>query len=165
MQLEVVAIPAKLPSLLVKQCLVQRVSLLVYFHLFIPFSVLQVLSSFTAPLPAPTNLMAIGMTTSIRLTWEQPEGSVDSYVLTYQFTVNQCSGNESIFPPVQAIITDGSLREYTIENSSDTPVEEDSMYSSITLRAMNRVDTSELSNSATATTMTAGEFYVLGVEL
>ena len=109
--------------------------------------------------------MAIGMTTSIRLTWEQPEGSVDSYILNYQFTVNQCSGNEGVFPPVQKVIADGSLREYTMENSADTPVEEDSTYSSITLRAMNTVDTSEPSNSATANTMTAGKFCVLSAEL
>ena len=141
-------------------------SLLVCVHLLISFPVIEVLlSSFTAPLSAPTNLMAVGMTTSIRLTWEQPEGSVDSYILNYQFTVNECSGSEGNFPPVQAVIADGSLREYTIENSADTPVEEDSMFSSITLRAVNTVDTSEQSNSATANTMTAGEYYVLGVEL
>lgn len=106
------------------------------------------------------------MTTSILLTWEQPEGSVDSYILNYEFSVNECSGNEGTFPPVTETIDDGSLRMYTIENSADTPVEEDSMYSSITLRAVNTVDTSEPSNSATANTMTAGEYYcVLYIEL
>ena len=108
--------------------------------------------------------MAVGMTTSIRLTWEQPEGSVNSYILNYEFTVNQCGGSEGIFPPVQETIADGSLREYIIENTADTPVEEDSMFSSITLRAMNTVDTSEPSNSATANTMTAGELYACVLE-
>ena len=104
--------------------------------------------------------MATGMTTSILLTWEQPEGSVDSYILNYEFTVTECMNNEGTFPPVTATIADGSLREYTIENSVDTPVEEDSVYS-ITLRAVNTVDTSESSNRATTNTMTAGEYYYM----
>ena len=110
-----------------------------------------------APLPAPTNLVAIGMTTSILLTWEQPEGSVDSYILDYEFSINECSGNEGTFPPVRKTISDGSLRMYTIVNSADTPVEEDSMYY-ITLRAVNSVDTSEPSNSARVNTRIAGGY-------
>ena len=106
------------------------------------------------------------MTTSILLTWEPPEGSVNSYELYYEFTVNQCSGNEGNFPSVTAPIADGSLRRYLLVNSTSTPVEEDSVYSTITLRSINTVDTSEPSNIATATTMTAGEYYcVLNVEL
>ena len=83
---------------------------------------------------------------------------MDSYMLYYEYRVHQCSGDEGVFPPVTATITDGSLREYTIENSADTPVEEDSEYSTITLRAVNTVDTSEPSNSATANTGTASEY-------
>ncbi len=97
--------------------------------------------------------MATGMTTSILLTWEQPQGLVDSYILDYEFSIKECSGREA---PVRAKIEDGSLRIYTIENSTNTPVEEDSMYSSITLRAINAIDTSEPSDSATVNTTIAG---------
>jgi hypothetical protein len=96
--------------------------------------------------------MATGMTTSILLTWEQPQGLVDSYILDYEFSIKECSGREA---PVRATIEDDSLRIYTIENSTNTPVEEDSMYS-ITLRAVNTVDTSEPSDSATVNTTIAG---------
>ena len=90
---------------------------------------------------------------------------MDSYMLYYEYTISQCSGNEGEYPPVTIRISDGSLREYTIENSSDTPVEEDSEYSAITLRAVNTVDTSEPSNSVTTTTGTASEYCcVLSIE-
>jgi hypothetical protein len=104
--------------------------------------------------------MATGMTTSILLTWEQPEGSVDRYILDYEFSINECSGSEGTFPPVRTTIEDGSLRMYTIENSTGTPMEEDSLYS-ITLRAINAVDTSEPSDSATVNTTIAGGYYSL----
>ena len=99
--------------------------------------------------------MATGITASILLTWEQPEGSVDSYILDYEFSINECSGNEGTFPPIRKTIRDGSLRMYTITNSADTPVEEDSIYY-ITLRAVNSVDTSETSNIARVNTAIAG---------
>ena len=99
--------------------------------------------------------MATGMTTSILLTWDQQEGSVDSYILDYEFSINECSGNEGTFPPVRKTIRDGSLRMYTVVNSADTPIEEDSMYY-ITLRAINSVDTSETSNIARVNTAIAG---------
>ena len=83
---------------------------------------------------------------------------MDGYMLYYEYTVRQCSGDEGDFPPVSTRIADGSLREYTIENSSDTPVEEDSQYSTITLRAINTVNMSEPSNSVSATTGTASEY-------
>jgi hypothetical protein len=86
-------------------------------------------------------------------------------MLHYNFRVRQCSGSEGNFPPITATIADGSLREYTIENSIATPVEEDSDYSTITLRAVNTVDTSEPSNSVTTTTGTASEYCcVLSIE-
>ena len=91
---------------------------------------------------------------------------MDSYEIYYQYTVNECSGNEGSFPPVDATIADGSLRAYTIENSDSTPVEEDSIYFTITLRAVNVVDTSEPSNRVTVTTGQAGEyFHVLTIEM
>ena len=131
---------------------------------------LRSFSLILAPLPPPTILTISSTTpTSITLTWEQSEasaGAVDSYLLYYEYTVNQCSGDEGDFPPVIATIADGSLREYTIENSADTPVEEDSDYSTITLRAVNVVDTSEPSNSVMATTGIASEYcYAMDLEI
>ena len=101
------------------------------------------------------------MTTSILLTWEQPEGSVDSYILDYEFSINECSGNQGT---VRKTISDGSLRMYTIVNSTDTLVEEDSMYY-ITLIAVNSVDTSEPSNSARVNTRIAGGYTIISIKL
>ena len=127
----------------------------------INFDIIIIFSSVAAPLPPPTILTVSSPTaTSITLTWEQSVGAdaVDSYMLYYEYTVRQCSGDAGDFPPGMATISDGSLREYTVENSIDTPVEEDSDYPTITLRAVNIVDTSEPSNSVTATTGTASEY-------
>ena len=100
------------------------------------------------------------MTTSIRLTWDPPGGAddvpVNSYEINYEYSVNQCSDEGGSFPPVTIRMIDGSLREYTVENSTITPVEEDSDYT-ITLTAVNSVDRSEPSNIATATTAMASE--------
>ena len=114
----------------------------------------------SAPLPPPINLVATAMTNSILLTWDLPlEGlnAVDSYELYYEYAINQCSGNESMIQPVAATIADGTLRSFTIENSSSTPVEEDSVYSVIRLRAVNSVDRSVPSNTATARTDESSE--------
>ena len=121
---------------------------------------IYVLSSIPAPLPPPTNLVATPMTTSIRLTWNPPGGTddvpVNSYEINYEYSVIQCSGEGGSFPPITIRMIDGSLREYTIENSTITPVEEESKYN-IILRAVNPVDTSEPSNIARATTTIASE--------
>ena len=86
---------------------------------------------------------------------------MDRYTIYYEYSVTQCSGNEGNFQPVTTTINDGSLRTYTIENSDSTPVEEDSMYTTISLRAVNDVDTSKPSNIATTTTGQAGEYFCL----
>ena len=82
--------------------------------------------------------------TSITLTWEQPQGAsaVDSYEINYDRIVNECGGNIGSFPTVTVILDNGSLRSYTLTNSSSTPVEEDSRYY-ITLRAVNSVTRSD----------------------
>ena len=78
--------------------------------------------------------------TSITLIWEQPEGAdaVKSYEIIYDRIVNECGAGMGSFPTVTVVLDDGSLRSYTLTNSSLTPVEEDSMYF-ISLRALNSV--------------------------
>ena len=107
------------------------------------------------------------MTTSIQLTWDSPGGAddvpVNSYEINYEYSVIQCRNEGDSFPPITIRMIDGSLREYTIENSTITPVEEESEYN-ITLRAVNAVDRSEPSNIARATTAIASECLSLCVE-
>lgn len=109
----------------------------------------------TVPLPPPVNLMADGMTTSIHLTWEQPDGSADavgSYEINYMYTVDECRSEGGNFSPVTVTLSNhyGSLRSYTLNNSLLTPVEEDSIYS-ITLIARNSVTESRSDTTLTAT--------------
>ena len=80
-----------------------------------------------APLPAPVNLSATARATSIFLTWEQLPGfdDIESYEITYNYTVHECRDQE--LSTVNVTLS-GFLRNYTIENSIVTPVEEDSTY-------------------------------------
>lgn len=77
--------------------------------------------------PSPTNLAATATSTSITLTWTQPEpiDLVHIYEITYTYGVRGCSGvNETVIVSVN----DSSVRSHTIQNSPETPVEEDSVY-------------------------------------
>ena len=92
-------------------------------------------------LSAPTSTA-----TTISLSWTQPGGDVDSYTVSYTYTIRQCgpgvmSGSQSI--------SDGSARSYELSG-----LEEDSDYT-ITLTA--NVGTESIdSNMISATTGTAG---------
>ena len=103
---------------------------------------MMIYDSITGPLPAPTMLMTSSPTpTSITLTWEQPEGAdaVEGYEINYMYSIMQCVGEvEGDFPAISVMLNDGSLRSYTITNTSSTLVQEDSTYT-ITLRAVNSV--------------------------
>ena len=103
--------------------------------------------------------MATPLTTSISLTWDQPQAddAVDIYEINYSFTVNECSGNEGNFQPVTVMLADRSLRSYTIMNSSTSRVEEDSTYS-ISLTAVNSVERSTATTIMAVATDTAGVF-------
>ena len=87
--------------------------------------------------------------TSITITWEKDLYSTSNlswYELQYNFTIRECEnytgkGNE---------IINGSLSSYTLRKSSETPVEEDSVYS-IILRAVNSDGKSEASLPETST--------------
>ena len=79
---------------------------------------------------------------------------MDSYEINYDHIINECGGNIGILPTVTVILDNGSLRSYTLTNSSSTPVEEDSMHF-ITLRAVNSVTRSD-TTMASITTADAG---------
>ena len=117
----------------------------------------------TAPLPSPTNLIVSRRShaTSITLTWEQPlgAGAVTRYRIVYSYTVNECTGEDNRpFPPVTVVLNNGTLRTYTIMNSSTSPVEEDSNYM-ITVTAVNSVTESNPSNTGFTTTAEAGIYF------
>ena len=117
-------------------------------------------TSTAAPLPAPINLVATPMTTSITLTWEQPEGAnaVDSYDINYSILIEECvrEGVGSL-PPVEVSVDNSTLRSYmyTLSNSSSTPVEEYSLFR-VSLTAVNSVTRSVPSQFAIVTTTEAG---------
>ena len=97
----------------------------------------------------PGSFTATSTATSISLSWTQPD-SVDSYEITYSYTINQCDGVEGAFPAITIPISNGTQRSYIITDSPSTPVEEDSMYS-ITLTASSG---GMRSDSATTQTIT-----------
>lgn len=83
-------------------------------------------------MPVITNVTA--SSTSITVTWDQNISSdVIWYELQYNFTIRECEIRSN---NVEIGIIDGSLRNYTLENSTATPVEEDSAYT-IFLSAIN----------------------------
>ena len=114
-----------------------------------------------ASLPSPTNLVVSPTSppTSITLTWEQPEGAdaVHGYEINYCYNVIEClrDGDTQPFPSVTVTLNNGSLRSYTIMNSSTTPVEEDSQFT-ISITAVNSVGRSGPSNMAFTKTAHAG---------
>ena len=86
--------------------------------------------------------------------WEYPEETaVDGFNISYTFTFNECGGFEQT---ASVLLSDSSLRSYTITNNSATPVEEDSRYT-ITMVAVNGTSMSESSNTAEHTTPPAGK--------
>ena len=104
--------------------------------------------------------MATGMTTSITLTWEQPEGAnaVDSYEINYSIIIEDCvSEGMGSLPPISVSVNNSTLSSYmyTLTNSSMTPVEEYSFFR-ISLTAVNSVTRSVPSELVIAETGEAG---------
>ena len=85
---------------------------------------------------------------------------MDGYEINYSFQINECvdEGNTVSTPLMMVVLNNGSQRSYTILNSPDTPVEEDSSYT-ITITAVNSVGRSAPSNTAMSTTAQAGNIY------
>ena len=85
---------------------------------------------------------------SIIITWDQDLSSeVQWYELQYNFTIRECeirSGN------VEVGMIDRFLRKYTLENSTETPIEEDSAYT-VFLSAVNFDGTSDTNMSEIST--------------
>ena len=83
--------------------------------------------------------------TSITFSWEQNLSSdVLSYELRYNFTIRECYSESNTREWIDVFLNNSCLRSYTLENSSETPVEEDSVYS-IILIAVNSDGRSEAS--------------------
>lgn len=80
---------------------------------------------------------------------------MDRYEINYDHIVNECGGDMGSFPTVTVVLDDGSLRSYTLTNSSLSPVEEDSMYF-ISLRAVNSVTRSD-ATMASPSPVTTGD--------
>ena len=122
--------------------------------------------STAAPLPAPTILMVSSPTpTSITLTWEQSEasaGAVERYEIGYEYSVLECIGErEGDFRRITEMLNNGTLRSYTLTNSSSTPVEEDTTFFSITLTAVNNVTRSDPTEfPSSVTTADAGKHLI-----
>ena len=117
--------------------------------------------SILAPLPSPTNLLVARRSpaTGISLTWDQPLGAnaVNGFKIAYTYEVNECRDENPLpFPPVTVTLNNGSLRGYTIINSSLSLVEEDSVFT-ISVTAVNSVTESIPSNTVTTTTGEAGK--------
>lgn len=112
-----------------------------------------------AALPPPTILKVTGMTTSIKLLWDQPEDSTDAvegYEIYYNFTINQCLVITR--QNMQGSISVGRMTTYTLVDSASTPIEEDSTYF-ITVTAINQV-TNSTSLVQSVVTSTAGWYAV-----
>ena len=112
----------------------------------------------SGPLPPPTDLLVSppSLATSISLSWTQPLGAdaVQSYQINYSYTINECS-RDSVGQIMQGSVNVGNVRTYNLSNSSQTPVEEDSVYS-ITVTAVNNVVSSTPSATRLTTTAPAG---------
>ena len=107
---------------------------------------------------SPMNVMATPGTTSIMLTWDQDGGDVvDSYEIVYTYNVNAYPGScvRSNNDPITVTVNDGSTRSFTLSNSAETPVEEDSTYT-ISLTAINSAGRSPTVNP-NSRTQQAGE--------
>ena len=91
---------------------------------------------------APVLMNATATSTTIDLSWTQSGSSVDSYTVSYTYTIRRCG-----YPSEE--ISDGNARSFTL-----TDLEEDSDYT-ITLTAISAAGQAT-SNQITATTSEAG---------
>ena len=79
--------------------------------------------------PQPDNFVAVPLATSLSLTWTYPQDvTVDDFEIGYNYTINECSANDEMIPPMTVLLINGTERTYTIMKSPTTPVEEDSEY-------------------------------------
>ena len=97
---------------------------------------------------APVLTDATATSTTIALSWTQDSSSVDSYTVSYTYTIRRCSSG-----PVtgREEISDGNARSFTLLD-----LEEDSDYK-ITLTAVNAAG-QLTSNQITTTTSEVGKY-------
>ena len=97
---------------------------------------------------APVLMDATATSTTIALSWTQSGSSVDSYTVSYTYTIRRCGSG-----PVSGTeeISDGNARSFTL-----TGLEEDSDYT-ITLTAIS-VTGQLTSNQISTTTAIAGSY-------
>lgn len=99
---------------------------------------------------APTITSATPTTpTSITLMWTQSGSAVDSYMISYNYTIRRC-GTGAI--PGSESVGNGGVRSFTLLG-----LEEDSVYT-LTLTAV-RGATQAVSNVVSTTTNTAGKLF------
>jgi small nuclear ribonucleoprotein (snRNP)-like protein len=99
--------------------------------------------------PLITNVSA--GSTYITITWEKElSGALHWYELEYNFTIRDCKN----YTGEGKEVISGHLSNYTLRNSSETPVEEDSIYN-IFLTAVNSDGRSE-ANVTEITTLKNG---------
>ena len=94
-------------------------------------------------MPVITNVSVYS--NSITITWEQDLSMASDdfrYELRYNFTIIECNSENNTREWTDTI--NSSFRSYTLRNSSETPVEEDGVYS-IFLIAVNSDGKSEAS--------------------
>ena len=102
-------------------------------------------------MPVITNVSA--SSTSITINWNQNLSSdVFWYELRYNFTIKECYSENIVntWSNEWIDIINGSLTSYTLTNSSETPIEEDSAYD-IFLTAVNSDGRSEASTTEIST--------------
>ena len=104
------------------------------------------------PPSSPTGLSSSSIqSTSITLTWNQPTGDiVDSYIITYSFTIRVCGVTGG-----STVMVGGSSREYTL-----TDLEENSDYT-ISITARNEAGDSPPTTTIMAATSRAGNYYII----
>ena len=95
---------------------------------------------------APVLMDATATSTTIALSWTQSGSSVDSYTVSYNYTIRRC-GSGPVSGSVE--ISDGNSRSFTLIN-----LEEDSYYA-ITLTAISAAG-QLTSNQITTTTHISG---------
>ena len=104
-------------------------------------------------MPMITNVSSIS--TSFTVTWEQDQSKdATLYELYYNFSIRECP--DDINSGWSVIIDNSSLRSFIVMNSTETPVEEDSVYN-ISIAAVNSAGMKFSLVFTNLTTLGAGE--------
>ena len=109
-------------------------------------------------LPAD-DFLAVPLATSISLTWTYPQDvSVDYFEISYNYSINECSADDEMIPPMTVLLINGTERTYIIMKSPTTPVEEDSKYMISLTAIRNGIRSSPV--TLQTSTLTAGILHI-----